>query len=110
MAGFSTEIQFGHTYCRHKTQFIKDRDQAMEAKNPRNPIHSSNLGRPRRTTHLKERRFYELDRVYLRQLRRLSQVVWNAKLKRDRSLSKPKPIPLDGLTPPKNTTTSQKTL
>ena len=83
----------------------------MEAKHPRAPIRKSNPSRPHRTFHLKERRFYELDRIYLRQLRRLSQIVWNAKLKRDHSLSKPDPNSHDGLKPSKNiATTNQKTL
>jgi hypothetical protein len=55
----------------------------MAAKSPRGPIHNSYL-----TSHLRELRFYELDRVYLRQLRRLSQIVWNARLKRDNTPSK----------------------
>lgn len=74
----------------------------MEAKNPREPIRKSNPIRSHRNSHLKERRFYELDRVYLRQLRRLSQIVWNAKLKRDRSLSTTESNPLDVLKPSEN--------
>ena len=77
----------------------------MAAKGPRGPIHNSYL-----TSHLRELRLYELDRVYLRQLRRLSQIVWNAKLKRDHTLPKSAPNPLDGITTPTDTANpSQKT-
>jgi len=69
----------------------------MTAKSIREPIHESNSAGSHRTYRLRERRFYELDRVYLRQLRRLSQIVWNAKLKHDTTLSKPIPKSLNNL-------------
>ena len=77
----------------------------MAAKGPRGPIHNSYL-----TSHLRELRFYELDRVYLRQLRRLSHIVWNAKLKRDHARPKSVPDSLGGITTSTDTANpSQKT-
>lgn len=49
----------------------------------------------RQNSRLEQRRLYELDRNYLRQLRRLSQIVWNAKLKHGQNLSKAVSNPLD---------------
>ena len=71
----------------------------MTAKSIRKPIHESNPAGSNRTSRLRERRFYELDRVYLRQLRRLSQIVWHARLKRDSTLSKAIPNSLNNLRP-----------
>ena len=69
----------------------------MTAKSIREPIHESNSAGSHRTYRLRERRFYELDRVYLHQLRRLSQIVWHAKLKHDSTISKPIPKSLNNL-------------
>ena len=64
----------------------------MAAKSPRGPIHKSYL-----TSRLRERRFYELDRVYLRQLRRLSQIVWNTRLKHENTPTKSVPSSLNDM-------------
>ena len=69
----------------------------MTAKNPRGPIRKPNTAGSHRNIPLRERRFYELDIVYLRQLRRLNHIVWNAKLKRDHALAKPVSSTLNSL-------------
>ncbi len=52
----------------------------MSAKNLNNTNHRLN-----RSSRLRDRRFYELDIIYLHQLRRLRQIVWTAKSKREKA-------------------------
>ena len=80
----------------------------MKAKDQTQPINEFQPTSPLKIARLKERRLYELDRVYLRQLHRLSQIVGNAKLKRDRIINQPTPNSLDELTNPDTVTQTQK--
>ena len=82
----------------------------MKAKGQKKSIHQSQPTSPLKTAHLKERRLYELDKVYLRQLHRLSQIVWNAKFKHSHTAGQPISNSFDKLTDTDNAAQTQKTL